>query len=259
VSRFVNRLAGSVSRRLQRPELLAAVDATARQAQREELAIGAILASSLRGDSAYVDVGTNRGQVLREALRVAPSARCVAFEPIPALAAEVEGSFPQVDVRRLALSAHPGTAEFCHFRKLDGWSGLQRSPEISDQRGEPEYITVQVSTLDDEVRELAPSVVKIDVEGAEVDVLAGAKSLLSEVRPLVIFEHVAAAAALYGAALGAPWDVFAELDYEVFAVTGDGPITRAAFLASGEIVNWLARPRTAAAAPRGATSGATSS
>jgi FkbM family methyltransferase len=248
VGRLVNRAAGSVSRRLGRPELLAAVDPRARQAQNEQLGVSAILASALRGVGTYVDVGTNRGQVLREAVRVAPHGRHVAFEPIPALAAEVKQAFPQVDCRQLALGARAETAEFCYFRALDGWSGLRRNMQISDERGDPELITVNVSTLDAELGELTPSVIKIDVEGAELDVLEGGRSLLSQARPLVIFEHVATAASLYGVSPGAPYELLAELDYEVFSVTGDGPFTRAAFLESTRVVNWLATPRAEASA-----------
>ena len=69
--------------RIGRPELLALFDPGARQAQREEIGIRAVLASSLRPDGTYVDIGADRGQVLREAVRVAPGARHVAFEPIP--------------------------------------------------------------------------------------------------------------------------------------------------------------------------------
>ena len=239
---LVSRVIGGVSRRLGRPELLAAVYPGARQALREEIAISAVLASSLRRDATYVDVGTNRGQVLGEAVRVAPDGRHVAFEPIPSLAAEVARSFPQVDCRQMALGAHAGAEEFCHFRALDGWSGLRRSPEISDERGDPEFITVQVSTLDAEIGELRPGVIKIDVEGAEHDVLEGARSVLSQARPVVIFEHVASAAALYGAPPAACWDLLVELGYRVFSVTGDGPFTRSAFAESTVIVNWLAVP-----------------
>lgn len=189
-----------------------------------------------------MDVGTNRGQVLREAVRIAPHARHVAFEPIPALADEVARSFPQVECRRKAIGARAESAEFCHFRRLDGWSGLRRSPEISDSRGDPEYITVEVSTLDAEMVGLAPSVLKIDVEGAEVAVLEGGSAFLSQVRPLVIFEHVYEAAALYGAAPGAPWDVLRGLGYEIFTITGDGPFTRSAFVEADGVVNWLATP-----------------
>jgi FkbM family methyltransferase len=240
--RLVNRAVGAASRRLGRPELLAAISRHALQAQREEVGIRAILASVLEGDSTYIDVGANRGQVLGEAVRVAPRGRHLAFEPIPALAAEVERAFPQVECRSLALGARPEVAEFCHFRKLDGWSGLRRSPEISDERGDPEYITVEVSTLDREMAEMSPRVIKIDVEGAELAVLEGGQSLLSLVRPVVIFEHVGGAGSLYGAPPEGAWDFFAELDYRVFSVTGEGPFTRVAFGENARVVNWLATP-----------------
>jgi FkbM family methyltransferase len=243
--RFVNRAAGSLSRRLGRPELLAVVSQAAREAQREAVGISAVLAGTLRGSGTYVDVGANRGQVLAEAVRIAPEGAHVAFEPIPSVAAELARAFPAVDCRAKALGAHAEIAQFCHFRELDGWSGLRRRPEVSDQRGDPEYISVEVSTLDAELAGLRPSVVKIDVEGAEVAVLEGARTVLSEVRPLLIFEHVQDAAALYGAVPGEPWDLLAELDYEVFSATGDGPFSRDAFVGANAIVNWLATPRVA--------------
>jgi FkbM family methyltransferase len=233
---------GAASRRLGRPELLAAVDAGARQAQREEVGIKAVLAAALHGGGTYVDIGTNRGQVLREAVRIAPRGRHVAFEPIPALAAAVARAFPDVDCRCKALGARPASAEFFHYRELDGWSGLRRRPEISDRRGRPELITVEVSTLDAELAGISPSVVKIDVEGAEDAVLQGASGVLTRARPLVIFEHVYDAAALYGTQPGAPWDTLTELGYEIFSVTGDGPFGRSDFAAGGTVVNWLATP-----------------
>jgi FkbM family methyltransferase len=240
----VNRVVGAASRRLGRPELLAAVDANARQAQREAIGINALLAGALRGQGDYVDVGANRGQVLREAVRIAPRGRHVAFEPIPALAAEITREFPSVDCRVKALGARAEAAEFCYFRALDGWSGLRRHPQISDSNGDPEYITVEVSTLDAELGESEPRVIKIDVEGAELAVLEGGSGLLERARPLIIFEHVREASALYGAEPGQPWDLFTEMHYEIFSVTGQGPFTRAAFVAEHGTVNWLATPVT---------------
>jgi FkbM family methyltransferase len=235
------RAVGAASRRLGRPELLAAIDAGARQAQREEVGIKAVLASGLRGGT-YVDIGTNRGQVLREAVRVAPRGRHLAFEPIPALAAEVARAFPDVDCRCKALGARVESAEFCYYRELDGWSGLRRRPEISDSRGRPELITVEVSTLDVELAGIVPSVIKIDVEGAEHAVLEGARTVLARARPLVIFEHVSETAALYGTEPGAPWDILSELGYEIFSIAGEGPYLRSDFIEGGAVVNWLATP-----------------
>jgi len=221
--------------------LLAAVDAAARQAEREVIGIRAILASSLRVDATYVDVGANRGQILREAVRVAPHGRHVAFEPIPALAGAIASSFPGVDCRQLAIGASAGVAQFCHFTQMDGWSGLRRSPEVSDERGRPEYIDVRVSTLDGELAAVTPSVVKIDVEGAELEVVEGGRAVLREARPVVIFEHVGNAAALYGAPPEGMWDLLGELGYRIFSVTGEGPFTRGEFTRS-TVVNWLATP-----------------
>jgi hypothetical protein len=76
--RFMTRAMASASRRLDRPELLAAFNAVARQSQLEEVGIRAVLACALDGEGTSVDIGTNRGQVLREAVRVAPRANHVA-------------------------------------------------------------------------------------------------------------------------------------------------------------------------------------
>ncbi len=241
-TRFLKRAVGAASRRLERPELLAAVDRGVLQAQREAIGASAVLACTLDEHATYVDVGANRGQVLREALRIAPHARYIAFEPIPELAQELAGAFPAIDCRQMALGARAEVTQFCHFTQLDGWSGLRRSPQVSDDRGAPQYITVNVSTLDAELEGLTPSVIKIDVEGAELAVLEGGRSVLARARPLVIFEHVAAAAALYEVAPGAVWDLLAELGYTIFSVTGDGPFTRAAFTAAPHVVNWMATP-----------------
>jgi FkbM family methyltransferase len=239
---LVRRVLGIVSRRLDRPELLAAVDATARRDQREAIGIRAALAVTLRGDAVFIDVGTNRGQVLADAVRFAPNGRHIAFEPIPQLAAHVAQAFPGVDCRALALGAAPDVSKFCYFRKRDGWSGLRRSEQVSDREGDPEFITVTVSTLDIELADVRPSVVKIDVEGAELAVLQGGLQLLARARPLVIFEHVRDASALYGASADDLWQLLAERGYVIYSATGEGPFGREDFARAQEIVNWLAVP-----------------
>jgi len=84
-------------------------------------------------------------------------------------------------------------------------------------------------------------VIKIDVEGAERAVLQGGRAVLTEARPVVIFEHVSDAAALYGTTSAELWDLLNDSDYEIFTVTGDGPFTRSAFADARGVVNWLAR------------------
>jgi FkbM family methyltransferase len=239
---IVRRVLGIVSRRLDRPELLAAVDATARRDHREAIGISAVLAGALRGDGIFIDVGANRGQILRDAVRFAPHARHVAFEPIPQLAAQIAQAFPDVDCRALALGAATDVSEFCYFRKRDGWSGLRRSRQVSDGEGDPEYITVNVSTLDSELADVSPSVVKIDVEGGELAVLQGGLQLLVRARPLVIFEHTGEASALYGASADELWQLLSEQGYIIYSATGEGPFSRLEFERASGVVNWLAVP-----------------
>jgi FkbM family methyltransferase len=240
---LTRRALGAFSRRLGRPELVSAFYPLARRDEQEALAMRVVFASVLRADSSYVDVGAYRGAVLRDAVRIAPGGRHLAFEPVPDLAAVVEREFPGVECRRLALGAQRGEAQFCHFREpLDGWSGLRRNPAISDAQGRPEFIGVTVSTLDEEVKGLEPTLIKIDVEGAELDVLRGAGQLLAAARPTLILEHVASAAELYGTSSTDVFDALSGHGYEIFSLTGDGPVTRKAFGASELVVNWLATP-----------------
>ncbi len=164
------------------------------------------------------------------------------FEPIPALAEELAREFPEVDCRGLALGAQRQTAQFCHFTRLDGWSGLRKNPEIDDERGAPEYIEVQVSTLDEELDGESPALIKIDVEGAELGVLQGGQGLLGRARPTIVFEHVAATGSLYGDPPGALWDLLAGLDYRIMSIMGKGPFERSQFIAPNGTVNWLATP-----------------
>jgi hypothetical protein len=84
------------------------------------------------------------------------------------------------------------------------------------------------------------------VEGAEVDVLHGARGLLADARPVVVFESWA----------GSPerrelFDLLTALDYGVHEpVPGPGPaLERARFLAAPS-TNFVARPLLAGQAPR---------
>jgi hypothetical protein len=66
---LLRRALSSLSRRTGRPELLAAVYPLARQQLHEEIGVRTILAATLARDDTYIDIGTNRGQLLAEAVR----------------------------------------------------------------------------------------------------------------------------------------------------------------------------------------------
>jgi FkbM family methyltransferase len=229
-------------RRVRRRFLPAHVRADIRDTQ----LLVALLEEVLEPDSDCLDVGAHAGSVLREMVRLAPRGRHVAWEPLPAFAARLREQFPGVEVREAALGDHAGTRSFAHVIEDPGWSGFLARPTPS--ASPVEELTVEVERLDDVLPDgVRPAFLKIDVEGAEEEMLRGAVETLRRHRPVVAFEHGRGSADLYGTTPGGIHDLLCgELGYEICGLDGDGPYGRDRFeeiFATGERVNFAARWR----------------
>jgi FkbM family methyltransferase len=204
----------------------------------------ALLADVLEPDANCVDVGAHEGAILAEMARLAPRGKHVAFEPLPALAQALRARFPHVDVRQAAASDRDGAAEFVHVTTRPGWSGFRERPYPGDEH--VERIEVRTERLDDVLTE-PPALIKIDVEGAELQVIEGAERTLRDARPVVVFEHGLGSADHYGTTPANVWRALSErADYEIGGLDGDGPYPLQAFeriYARRERVNFVARPR----------------
>lgn len=226
-------------------EARSAFDATARRMLRDEHAMRVALATALRHDGNAIDVGANQGDTLAMILAVAPAGRHIAYEPIPALAQELAISYPHVDVRNAACSDEAGSAEFTHVLNAPAMSGLRQRADLPEHAAQVEQITVQLDKLDDALPDdYVPSLVKIDVEGAELLVMRGAVETLARHRPFVIFEHGIGGADLYGSKPGEVFDLLADCRLRIFDLEGEGPYTRDRFEAvfPEPIWNFLAAP-----------------
>lgn len=212
---------------------------------RDQASLHRLLGYVLREDSNCVDVGCHQGAVLWQMVARAPRGRHHAFEPLPHLAAALRARFPAVAVHELALSEEAGDAAFHHVVTNAGYSGLRRRTyERPDER--VERVVVRTARLDDLIpAELPIAFVKIDVEGAELQVLRGAERTLRAWRPYVVFEHGRGAADHYGTT---PEMVHRLLDgcgLAVFGLDGEGPLDEAALRGiydAGSAWNFLARP-----------------
>ena len=152
------------------------------------------LAALLRPGMTVYDVGANVGFLSVIAARlVGPAGRVVCFEPLPDNARQIEynarlNGFAHVAVRAEALGAADGTARFL-LSAEPTWGALaSASPKVNGQVNEA---AVPVRRLDGAVADAGlplPEVIKIDVEGAEADVLAGAAATLGEARPILMIE-----------------------------------------------------------------------
>lgn len=141
-------------------------------------------------DSVVWDVGANCGVL---AFSSSSARQVVAVEADPFLGNLIQESAAlngaPVVLVSAAASSNTGLAEFSIARRGRASNHLASVTGNSQAGGERARILVPTVTLDqllDAV--LPPTLVKIDVEGAEVEVLKGATRLLRECRPVLYLE-----------------------------------------------------------------------
>ena len=185
-------------RRQRNPELI--------EIYREGSRIEDFLTMTLERETNCVDVGCHLGSVLDRFVRLAPEGRHLAFEPVPYKTRWLRRKYPHVEIHDEALGAVARRATFYLNGTATGYSGLRIHDSVGREVAE---LSVQVTTLDEAVgsdREVG--FMKIDVEGGELDVLRGARRLLSRCAPTLLFECTRSGTMAHG---HAPEDVFDHL------------------------------------------------
>ncbi len=216
-----------------------------RRNHRDDKHLKLLLSFTLGPASNCLDVGANKGVFLSHFARVAPGGHHIAYEPLPHLHDELARRFPEMDIRRAALSDEDGESTFIHVKEEPAYSGLRlRSYPAAMST---ETITVHTERLDDNVPSgWLPSFVKIDVEGAESLVMAGAIDTLRAAQPVLAFEHGWGGGESHGVSDGQMYElVCGDIGLRLFDMDGNGPLDLHQFceaLASGQRWNWVAHP-----------------
>jgi FkbM family methyltransferase len=153
-----------------------------------------------REASVVFDVGANCGDTVAAYRAVFPGAQIYAFEPFQPLVADLRTRFrsdPRVIVLDTAVSSNVGEATLHISTGLKTHSLLPRpaqpDPYIPLKARERGAVTVPLTTLDGFCQERgirAVDVLKLDVEGAELSVMEGAKQLLAERRIGMLFLEI---------------------------------------------------------------------
>lgn len=144
-------------------------------------------------DGLVVDVGANVGDWTLEVSRALPGARVLALEPVPALYERLKQRtrhLPTVRTVRAAAHRESGSVTF-HLTQSDLFGsllephafGVSAYGDSIRKRGD---IVVPARSLDELVGGDRVSLLKIDVQGADLPVLAGAKRALAQTQAVLI-------------------------------------------------------------------------
>jgi FkbM family methyltransferase len=151
------------------------------------------LSRLVRPGTTCYDIGANVGFTAILAARcVEASGRIFCFEPLSENAVQIRvnanlNGFTQIQIHQVALGEADGEAEF-RVSHAPTWGRLAVAGATPAESG---ITRVPVRKLDSIVAAESipdPQFIKMDVEGAEAGVLAGARSLLERARPVMVIE-----------------------------------------------------------------------
>lgn len=214
-----------------------------------------------RSSGAFIDVGANVGQTLVALVSIDADRRYVGFEPQVEACAEVarfisRNRLARHDVLPMALSDHDGIGHLEFENESDVRASLAgdfRPADFFDKTRAVPVAKGDTVLAQLEVTEVA--VIKVDVEGAELEVLEGFRSTLESARPEVTFEvlpnHlVSTGEKLDATVIEARMKRFegierflGEVGYEIFRLQGGGRVPASVSPDShGTVLNLVAAP-----------------
>lgn len=147
------------------------------------------LIERLPENAVCIDIGVNEGQLFTFMTRHCYKGTVLGFEPIPPLYRFLSKKFSgkHVQLYPYALSDAEKKVPFYYFDGRSGVSGLSRRKTLLPDT-EPLELTIQTKVMDEVLNLSQIDLIKIDVEGAEMNVLLGARQHLLRCNPVVVFE-----------------------------------------------------------------------
>ncbi len=169
------------------------------------------------GDIVF-DIGANTGYYSLVASRVAK--KVYAFEPASGMRQQLEknialNKITTISVEPFALSQSTGRVKlYISSSENTGMSSLQPPENFSGQKE-----TVNTISLDDWIIDhgpVIPSLIKIDAEGVEANILAGMRALLDQHRPIIFIEIRAELLSKFGHTPSSVYQFLESRNYSAF-------------------------------------------
>ncbi len=208
----------------------------------------AVVSGLLRPGDRAIDIGANFGWYsMLMAAAVGPGGSVVAVEPVPAMLVELRSNVAlnldlAIEVEPIALGAARGEVELHIF------DGLLHGHTSMSTLGRDDYSVerAQMKTLDDllEGAPSLPALIKLDVEGAEREVIAGAGSTLeAEDAPIWMIEVNLETSAAFGYH---PAEMLTDLEarrhHTVYRVAADGLVAETDPESAPHGTTWICVP-----------------
>lgn len=151
-----------------------------------------VIKKNIRPNDTVCDIGANKGSYLYWLSRWAPAGRVVAFEPQASLAAYLQTLCDTLGLANVTIepkAVHAKAGKLTLYVPGEGDApGASLSTKISARKN-CRTVDVTVVSLDEYFDPgTRLGILKIDAEGAEKGVFEGAKRILKQQSPLLIFE-----------------------------------------------------------------------
>lgn len=141
--------------------------------------------------SQFLDIGANMGFYSLAIAEENPMIKINSFEPQPMIHSllnknvVMNNQTNQVTTHNIGLGEKPNSLTM-YVPQFTG-SGGASFKNLHEEEGEASLITVAVHCLDEYIQ-LTPDLIKIDVEGYELNVLLGAKESINTAKPTIVVE-----------------------------------------------------------------------
>lgn len=185
-----------------------------------ELPVQEVVRDNLPPGGVFYDVGANVAFFGLIAARIVGDAGAVyAFEPIPHIAAEARANaerngLANLEVLEMAAGDREGDATLTVTRHPGG-ATLSAADAGDDATGTANVRTVRIDGLVADGTIRPPNVVKVDVEGVELEVLDGLRDTLAKHRPVLVCELDASTAEGVASKVARTTSLLAEMGYAV--------------------------------------------
>lgn len=191
-----------------------------------EAEVTALLKSLLKPGDIFMDIGANLGYFsVLGSLCVGEEGQVHCFEPVPLVFEELMNNLRLAGAKNVmpnqcALGDKRGQAQIHLFRDLSsGHASLAKLSENVIQAFDCDVVTLDGYVTEHDITTV--TLIKLDVEGAELSVLKGASGLLGSVRPpMLVVEANSETSAAWGYSRQDILDYLRRFDYEIYLFRG---------------------------------------